>query len=256
MRSSSELQRYCWTLSLVKTGAGERTRDDVHRRMRKPMDESSEALIKVASALDEASHRMFGLIREDRLAYNSVHQVHSDQRADRVADLVFFHRLRRRSIHDLVSQSCLAEHQLAVLACRGPAESRGLALRLSGGIELLVGPLPLTEGAAQTAVHNLRNADLNSRPIIFVAHSLGGLVVKQMARLRMTSSAPNRFINELLRGIVFLATPHTGAGLATAIDYARKFYRATPVVKALRRTIRIRRNSRNGSASFTTMSHE
>ena len=69
----------------------------------------------------------------------------------------------------------------------------------------------------------------------------------------MTGSAPIPVHQRLVRGIVFLATPHTGAGLATAVDYARKFYRATPVVKALRLTIRIRPNSRTGSASLTTM---
>ncbi|KAK4207664.1 hypothetical protein QBC37DRAFT_298226 [Rhypophila decipiens] len=55
------------------------------------------------------------------------------------------------------------------------------------------------------------------RPIIFVAHSLGGLVCKD-ALLTSRSSADERLrrIYECTRGILFLGTPHTGASLATA----------------------------------------
>ncbi|KAL7762718.1 hypothetical protein ACKLNR_009253 [Fusarium oxysporum f. sp. zingiberi] len=48
------------------------------------------------------------------------------------------------------------------------------------------------------------------RPLLFVSHSLGGLVVrKAMARLHLTPNCQN--IKLLQCGIVFLATPHSGA---------------------------------------------
>lgn len=54
---------------------------------------------------------------------------------------------------------------------------------------------------------------------LLVAHSLGGLVVKQMLR-RCTDSA-NPDFNSIARsvvGVVFLGTPHQGAHAATALD--------------------------------------
>lgn len=53
---------------------------------------------------------------------------------------------------------------------------------------------------------------------LFICHSLGGLVVKQM--LRKCSDSADRDFNELGRscvGIAFLATPHQGSKLATTL---------------------------------------
>ncbi|KAM7213610.1 hypothetical protein V8F06_010996 [Rhypophila decipiens] len=58
--------------------------------------------------------------------------------------------------------------------------------------------------------------DSSKRPIIFVAHSLGGLVCKD-ALISSRSSAEERLrrIYDHTTGILFLGTPHTGASLAT-----------------------------------------
>lgn len=64
---------------------------------------------------------------------------------------------------------------------------------------------------------NLRKDDKN-RPIIFIAHSLGGLVVKdalKKSRDAAGESADFRSIFESTRGIVFLGTPHRGSRAAT-----------------------------------------
>jgi hypothetical protein len=54
---------------------------------------------------------------------------------------------------------------------------------------------------------------------VLVCHSLGGLVAKQMLRaaLDRTSSETWRVIGSNIRGVVFLATPHSGAKLASFI---------------------------------------
>ncbi|KAI9766019.1 MAG: hypothetical protein M1840_007026, partial [Geoglossum simile] len=61
-----------------------------------------------------------------------------------------------------------------------------------------------------TAVATYREDDeTNNRPIIFVAHSLGGLVCEDQR--------PDRHLRKILestRGIMFLGTPHRGSGLA------------------------------------------
>jgi pimeloyl-ACP methyl ester carboxylesterase len=72
---------------------------------------------------------------------------------------------------------------------------------------------------------------LGKRPLIFVAHSLGGLMVKQL--LRTASSMNNKdwsVLSSNVKGIVFLATPNTGsslASLATAIAYIFRPSQAT-----------------------------
>ena len=57
---------------------------------------------------------------------------------------------------------------------------------------------------------------IGDRPFVFICHSLGGLIVKQM--LRASSDAPAReefrLLGEKAVGIVFLGTPHQGAFLA------------------------------------------
>jgi Putative serine esterase (DUF676) len=67
----------------------------------------------------------------------------------------------------------------------------------------------------------LASWNLGKRPIGFVAHSLGGLLVKQM--IRTGNGAPDegwRAIAENTRLVVFLATPHTGSMLASVVNFA------------------------------------
>ncbi|KND92397.1 Protein SERAC1, partial [Tolypocladium ophioglossoides CBS 100239] len=71
--------------------------------------------------------------------------------------------------------------------------------------------------------------DTNDRPIIFVCHSLGGLVCEDA--LTMAQQRPERHIKQILhstRGIVFLGTPHHGSGLA---HWAKSLARALGLLK-------------------------
>jgi protein SERAC1 len=67
----------------------------------------------------------------------------------------------------------------------------------------------------------LRNRDLGTnRPIVFITHSLGGLLVKEMlfqADNRIVSEG--RALAENTKGIVFLSTPHAGSELANFVRY-------------------------------------
>ena len=87
-----------------------------------------------------------------------------------------------------------------------------------------------TDGAAKDKIHNhaeslvaslaanrnLRKA--NQRPIIFVAHSLGGLVVKRAliysSEIRGNNTEHLRSIFVSTYGILFLGTPHQGSDVA------------------------------------------
>jgi hypothetical protein len=57
--------------------------------------------------------------------------------------------------------------------------------------------------------------NLSQRPIFMIAHSMGGLVVKEMLGV-----AENQYpqIFERIRGIVFVATPHQGADIASLVN--------------------------------------
>ncbi|BAZ32751.1 hypothetical protein NIES4074_52580 [Cylindrospermum sp. NIES-4074] len=62
------------------------------------------------------------------------------------------------------------------------------------------------------------NLDKN-RPIIFVTHSMGGLLVKYILRRAQSREYPNaESLVKRTKGIVFLSTPHIGSNLATFID--------------------------------------
>lgn len=59
---------------------------------------------------------------------------------------------------------------------------------------------------------------IGQRPVIFVAHSLGGLLVKQILR-KASDSVDSQWECLVLntKGVVFLATPHSGSSLANLV---------------------------------------
>jgi pimeloyl-ACP methyl ester carboxylesterase len=88
---------------------------------------------------------------------------------------------------------------------------------------------------AQGAINTL-NGQVGGRPLIFVAHSLGGLVVKKIIEMcHKSPSGEFGFIDDYVRGIVFLATPHDGSYFATLAYLARLFYRSSVTVEDLRK---------------------
>lgn len=74
---------------------------------------------------------------------------------------------------------------------------------------------------------------LDKHPLIFVCHSLGGLLVKQV--LRVASDQAPRFagLTNQIRGITFLATPNTGSAIATWMDRLRVLLAPSQATKDL-----------------------
>lgn len=74
--------------------------------------------------------------------------------------------------------------------------------------------MPLTD----RAINVLEVLDLDgigSRPIVFICHSLGGLLIKQVLRTAFDYSNENHLkIARQAKAIIFLATPHSGSNLA------------------------------------------
>ncbi|MEM8949142.1 MAG: tetratricopeptide repeat protein [Pseudomonadota bacterium] len=78
--------------------------------------------------------------------------------------------------------------------------------------------------------------DLGSRPIIFVCHSMGGLVAKHLLRTASDMSKPEwRLIRDNTRHVLFLATPHAGADLATLIDRFGKLFKPSAAIQDLKK---------------------
>jgi hypothetical protein len=92
-----------------------------------------------------------------------------------------------------------------------------------------LGPsLPLVE-RAQNVLAVLLGMGIGKRPIVFICHSLGGLVIKQM--LRKTQDENIEAWHQLakqIKAVVFLGTPHRGAKLADSLFRLGKYLGASP----------------------------
>ena len=80
----------------------------------------------------------------------------------------------------------------------------------------------------------LVNEGIGGRPLVFIAHSMGGILVKQLLR-HATSYGVARWepVANQVRGIIFVATPHAGASLAGFAEFARLVLRTNEHVGEL-----------------------
>jgi len=69
----------------------------------------------------------------------------------------------------------------------------------------------------------LVNKKLGQRPLIFITHSLGGLIVKKML-LISPGDEKKAAILEQTKGVVFLGTPHTGSNLAIYLNNLVQYF--------------------------------
>jgi hypothetical protein len=84
--------------------------------------------------------------------------------------------------------------------------------------------MPIQDRAKNVLESLLGQRDLKGLPLVFVCHSLGGLVVKQVLRAadgRRTHGAAEAAFIDSVKGVVFIATPHTGSLHATLLDKLR-----------------------------------
>jgi hypothetical protein len=97
-----------------------------------------------------------------------------------------------------------------------PTRWEGVRVPFFGGKEPDAGAAMSLPRRAENALDRLVGAGIGQRPLCFITHSLGGLLVKSILR-RSTDSqlAPERLqVVEQCRGVLFLATPHHGSRLA------------------------------------------
>lgn len=85
---------------------------------------------------------------------------------------------------------------------------------------------------ASNLLEFLQVREIGERPVVFVTHSMGGLLVKEM--LRTAQNFRMQTLMEQTKGIVFLSTPHTGSHLAKLIDHFSILVRPTVNVEELK----------------------
>lgn len=148
-----------------------------------------------------------------------VHLIGSSK-PDAVMDVVFVHGIGGRPFKtwssDPDDQATLWPQWLneevagaQVWCAEYPAE---VSLWIGRSLGLLHGAISLLDRLTQK---------LGDRPIVFVCHSMGGLIVKQILRAASDLTATDEFrqLGSRVVGIVFLGTPHTGSDLAnTAVS--------------------------------------
>ena len=73
--------------------------------------------------------------------------------------------------------------------------------------------------AAIGFLDKLKREGVGMRPIVFIAHSLGGIIVKQALRQAQQGEDP---IFAMTRCVIFLSTPHAGAAIANADAFVER----------------------------------
>ncbi len=161
-----------------------------------------------------------------------IHRVFGTEGAHRVADVVFVHGLNGDHWESWLHRHPESDH------INYWPESLGREIGNCGvwSLSYEASPsnwfgsaMPLIDRA--TSVLNLLDAeDIGERPLFFIAHSFGGLIVKQLLRASLDSKAK---IHANTKGIVFFSTPHTGSQLANLVTSFR-LPRASAIVEDLR----------------------
>ncbi len=72
---------------------------------------------------------------------------------------------------------------------------------------------------AAGALNTLNNERLGDFPIVFICHSMGGLLVKEMLRRAANNNIPPEWkkVKKRTAGILFLGTPHHGSEVASVL---------------------------------------
>lgn len=91
--------------------------------------------------------------------------------------------------------------------------------------------MPLFDRAT-AALAMLKTNRIDSAPICFVTHSMGGLLVKHM--LRLAASSPDLdSVGKATKAVMFIATPHQGSPWANFVQFFKSVLRTTVAISDL-----------------------
>lgn len=169
----------------------------------------------------------------DKKSEKKLNAIMGCEKSTRVADVIFVHGLdggafstwQRGQMTDTFWPKWLGEDIDSVgvwsLGYRvSSTSSKGTAMSLVDRATNVLDQLSLDE--------------IGMRPIIFICHSYGGLLVKQMLKNASDSSNSEfRRIATNTRGILFFSTPHSGSSVATWANYFRPIIGTTVAIEEL-----------------------
>lgn len=92
------------------------------------------------------------------------------------------------------------------------------------------------ENRTVNIIQLLENENLNVGKVVFVGHSFGGLLIKNVISTIHSSESQNAPIKSILNkiaGVCFIATPHSGSSLANFFKWLRLVFKNTPPIKDL-----------------------
>lgn len=96
------------------------------------------------------------------------------------------------------------------------------------------GTMPLAD-RANNILTLIQQKKIGDRPLLFVTHSLGGLLVKQMLQNAVGFGSPKwKTIAAQTKGTVFLATPHSGSDWANWFSYIGVILSKTEIINELK----------------------
>lgn len=96
-----------------------------------------------------------------------------------------------------------------------------------------------SDASVKTSIMEIRSADMlqrlllagiGTRPVFWISHSMGGILVKQMLLLA-AEKAESQTVTDKTLGCVFYSTPHLGSPFA---DQMARFFKVSPEVLDLR----------------------
>ncbi|MFT6658994.1 ABC-three component system protein [Maritalea sp.] len=152
----------------------------------------------------------------------ALHQIYTPSSASSKVDIVFVHGLGgdfnetwETNSNDQ-SQNCWP----LWLAKKFPGASISFLQYPTSKLSSMFGGTDMSLLTAAAGVADLLRADkLGIRPLIFVTHSLGGIIAK--AVLRICESSSEKSLEALFsncKGVVFFGTPHTGSTYSTVFN--------------------------------------
>jgi len=171
----------------------------------------------------------------DRSLYQDTILIHPTNRTRSVpkADIVFVHGLRGGAVMTWRQQDGSGEEISQCwprdwLAADCP-NIRILSIGYSSFLHLWGDYLPVEQdkhtlkGRGQDLIKKLKQANVGARPIIWIGHSLGGLLIKEIL-VQSTEESETCDLRSKTKGIIMYSVPHHGSSVVDNVMYAKYLF--------------------------------
>jgi pimeloyl-ACP methyl ester carboxylesterase len=154
-------------------------------------------------------------------------------KADRLADVVFVHGLGGDAAHTWQSGNDADSFWPRWLGQDFPEIGIWTLGYAASASAWQAQSMPLAD-RGNAVLEQLYAEGLGKRPLVFITHSMGGIVVKQLLR-HADSFGVKRWeeIAQATRSVIFIATPHSGANSASFVNFFHLLLRTNENISEL-----------------------